>query len=99
MIDKLIIVKINKCYCRQLIQLFFNLRKSYIACSECKLSLSKNHMKCHFGGATGNNCDNTCQKENEDHTANESGLGEECSIEHPTFSQECTKCSMVGILN
>ena len=56
-------------------------------------------MKCHFGGATGNNCDNTCQKENEDHTANESGLGEECSIEHPTFSQECTKCSMVGILN
>ena len=62
------------------------------------MNLSKNHMKCHFGGATGDNCDNSCQKQNEDDTTGDSGLSEQCSIEHPTFSQECTKCSMVRIL-
>ena len=63
------------------------------------MDLSKNHIKCHFGGATGNNCDKTCQKDNEDDTPDESGSLEQCSIEHPTFAKECTKCSMVRILN
>ena len=76
--------------------LFFNRRKSYIKCSECDLSVSKNHLKCHFEGATGDICDNTCQNQTEGDNSPNSSLYYYCASKvQPTFSHECTQCSMV----
>ena len=82
-----------------ILKLFFNFRKSFTKCFECKISVTKTHLKCHFKGATGDKCDNTCQNQSEGDNSAESGFSHECiSNVQPTFAQECSECAMVGLL-
>ena len=58
--------------------------------------MSKDHLKCHYDGATGDKCDNTCQNQMEGDNSANSGLNRYCASKvQPTFCHECTQCSMV----
>ena len=62
--------------------------------------MSKSHLKCHFDGATGDKCDNSCQNQIEDDNSPNSGLYRYCASKvQPSFSHKCTQCSMVRKLN
>ena len=78
---------------------FFSSKTSYIRCTECKLNVTKDHLKCHFGGAKGDKCGVSCDNDVDNNGVDDSYINKiHDPSTHVYTTQECSECSMVCVL-
>ena len=67
-------------------------RKSHSQCRECNVSVTKEHLKCHFMDISGDKCDIYCDNKQDSFHSNQS-----VAKAQPANSfHECSHCSMVS---